>query len=126
MIEILTGFPDDVLAVTGTGNITAEDYRNVLIPAATEKVKKHTHVNIFCHLGIDFRSFAPDAMWEDTKLLVGHWGEWGRIAVVTDRWWIAEAMRMFVPFFHHPIRVFPNDNLADAKRWIVEREAKPA
>jgi hypothetical protein len=65
-------------------------------------------------------------MWEDTKLLFGHWGEWDRVAVVTDKTWIGEAMRMFAPFFPHPVRVFPNDNFADAKRWIVEPETKAA
>jgi len=126
MIEILTDFPDDVLAVAGKGDITADDYRRVLVPAALEKMKKHRHLRIFCRLGVDFKSFAPGAMWEDTKLLVGHWGEWGRVAVVTDRSWIAEAARMFAPFFHHPVRVFPNGDNAEAKRWIVEPESKAA
>ena len=126
MIDILADFPDDVLAIAGKGEITADDYRKVLIPAAREKMKKHKHLRLFCHLGADFKTFAAGAMWEDTKLLIGHWGEWGRVAVVTDRSWIAECMRMFSPFFHHPVRVFPNDSLADAKRWIVEPETKAA
>jgi hypothetical protein len=35
-------------------------------------------------------------------------------------------MRMFAPFFHHPVRVFSNDDLAKAKSWIVEPETKAA
>jgi hypothetical protein len=65
-------------------------------------------------------------MWEDTKLLFGHWAEWNRVAVVTDVSWIGEAMRMFAPFFHHPVRVFANDDFAKAKNWIVEPDAEAA
>ncbi len=32
MIEILPGYPDDVLAISGAGRVTANDYRDVLIP----------------------------------------------------------------------------------------------
>ncbi len=126
MIELLDGFPDDVLAVAGNGEITAEDYRTVLMPAALEKMKRHKHLRILCHLGVDFKTFAAGAMWEDTKLLFGHWGEWGRVAVVTDKAWIAEAMHMFAPFFHHPIRVFSNEDIGKARSWIVEPETMAA
>ena len=50
MIEILSGFPDDVLAVEASGEISAEDYRKVLIPAALEKMKGHEAVRLFCQI----------------------------------------------------------------------------
>ncbi len=126
MIELLTDFPDDILAVAGRGSVTADDYRGVLLPAAIEKMKKHKHVRLFCQLGPDFKTFAPGAMWEDTKLLVNHWGVWGRVAIVTDKKWVTEAMRMFAPFFHHPICVFSNRAVTEARNWIVESDAQAA
>jgi hypothetical protein len=34
MIEILHGYPDEVLAISGTGRVTERDYRDILIPEA--------------------------------------------------------------------------------------------
>ena len=65
-------------------------------------------------------------MWEDTKLGIGHWGDWGRMTVVTDTKWIQDAVKMFAPLFHHPLRVFDNKDFETAKAWIVQKEAKAA
>jgi hypothetical protein len=54
LIELLAGFPDDVLAVEGGGEITAEDYRSVLMPTALEKMKRHKHLRFFLLFGSGF------------------------------------------------------------------------
>ena len=126
MIEILQGFPDDVLAISGYGEVTEEDYRKVLIPATNEKLKKYKSVRLFYLLGDRFTGFTAGAMWQDTKLGLSRWSHWGRIAMVTDVHWITQAMRLFAPLFHHPVRVFSNSEFETAKRWIAEQEAKAA
>lgn len=124
MIEILSGFPDDVLAVEASGEISAEDYRKVLIPAALEKMKGHEAVRLFCHI-LPGATVEAGAVWEDAKIELGHWRAWGRLAVVSDIGWVRSAVAMFAPFYHHPARAFANDDLAKARDWIVEKE-KPA
>ncbi len=126
MIEILQGFPDDVLAISGYGEVTEEDYRKVLIPATNEKLKKYKSMRLFYQLGDRFTGFTAGAMWQDTKLGLSRWSHWGRIAMVTDVHWIAQAMRLLAPLFHHPVRVFSNAEFESAKRWIAEQEAKAA
>ena len=127
MIEILPGFPDDVLAVAGSGEVSEDDYRKVLVPAVAEKLKNHKTVRLIYHLGERFTGFTAGAMWEDTKLGISRWSHWGRIALVTDVSWIAQAVRLFAPLFHHPVRVFANADIGAAKLWIVEPdEAKAA
>jgi hypothetical protein len=39
MFEIMPGFPEVVLAVRGKGRVSAEDYRNTLIPEALRRIK---------------------------------------------------------------------------------------
>ncbi len=126
MIEIMSGFPDDVLAISGSGEISEDDYRKVLVPAAREKLRKFKKVRLFFHLGEGFTGYTAGAAWEDAKLGIGNWTGWGRIAVVTDVKWIAQAMRLMAPLFHHPLHVYANAELEIAKRWIVEEEAKAA
>ena len=123
MFEIMQGFPDHILAVGGKGRISAEDYRDTLIPEALRRIKQHGSLRLLCYLGPEFEGMAPGAIWADTKLGLTHWGDFGRMAVVTDAKWIVNAVRLFAPLFHHPVRVFPTDHLENAKRWIVQTGA---
>ncbi len=123
MIEILPGFPGDVVAVSVSGEVTEEDYRKVLVPAVDEKLKGYRNVRLFFHLGAQFKGFTAGAMWEDAKLGLSRWSHWGRIAVVTDVSWMVQAIRLFRPLFHHPVRVFSNADYDAAREWIGEPEA---
>ena len=39
MLEPITGLPDNALGFTAVGDVTAEDYETILIPAVEEKLK---------------------------------------------------------------------------------------
>ena len=40
MISILPGYPDDVLAVSASGRVSARDYREVLVPQAMARLER--------------------------------------------------------------------------------------
>jgi len=120
MIEIASGFPERVLAVTGEGKVTADDYRDVLIPEANQRIKKFGSIRMLCHLGAGFDGLTPGAAWSDLKFGLSRWDEIERFAVVTDVTWITDAIVLFAPFFPHPIRVFSDSDLDEAKAWILE------
>lgn len=122
MITELSGFPDDVLAISISGEVTAEDYHNVLIPRASAKLKAHDHLRIYCELGPAFKGMTASAMWEDTKLGIGHWGEWGRAAIVTDIGWIVTMTRFFAPLFPAPMRVFSHADEGAAREWLMAKD----
>jgi hypothetical protein len=50
MFEIVPGFPEDVLAVRGRGRVSAEDYRDTLIPEALRRIKQHRSLRLLCIL----------------------------------------------------------------------------
>ncbi len=120
MLEIMKGFPENILAVRGTGRVSGEDYRDTLIPEALRRIKQHGSLRLYCELGPQFEGMTPGAVWADTKLGLTHWGDFGRMAVVTDVHWIADAVRLFAPLFHHPVRAFPNAESEAARTWITE------
>jgi len=121
MLEIMKDLPEAILAVRGKERVSAEDYRDTLIPEALRRIKQHGSLRLLCYLGPEFEGMTPGAIWADTKLGLTHWGDFGRMAVVTDVEWIADAVRLFAPLFHHPIRVFSNADLDAARTWIVQR-----
>jgi len=91
MLEIIEGLPDNAVGFTAKGNVTAEDYETVLIPAVEEKLKKHEKVRLLYHLGEEFERFEAGAMWDDAKVGLGHITDWEKIAIVTDVNWIQQA-----------------------------------
>ncbi len=124
MITVLDGYPDDVLAVSATGHVTAEDYRSVLVPEADARLKRHGKLRVLYAIGEDFKGFSPGAMLADAEFGFGHLRQLGRTAVVTDVPWIAEAARLFAPFFRVPLRVFPNVDFDTARDWVLAKEAE--
>lgn len=119
MIEQLEGFTDDILAIRISGKVTVDDYRDRLIPAALDKMARHKSLKIYCEIGEDFASYTAGAAWEDLKMGINHWGDFGKAAIVTDSGGIRTAVTLFAPFFHHPIHLYSNAQAAAGKSWIT-------
>lgn len=100
MLNVLLEFPDDILAVEWQGEVTAEDYRSVLVPAALAKIRQHGHLRMLAVLGPSFETITAGAMWEDAKLGFGHLSNFSRVAVVTDISWIRDSLHLCfaIPF----------------------------
>lgn len=122
MITLLDGYPDDVLAISATGQVTVEDYRDILIPEAESRLQRHAKLRFLFLFGDTFERLGPGAMLADAGFGFGHRGTLGRTAFVTDVAWIADAARIFVPFFHMPFRVFPAAEFDQASAWVLEEE----
>jgi hypothetical protein len=126
MITILSDFPSSILAISVTGTLTAEDYRKTLAPTLAERIKPHEPIKLFVYMGPDFAGMNAAAMWEDAKLGISHWSDWGDAAIVTDVGWIADATRVFAPFFRSRMRHFPNVEYVAARAWIMAGDVKAA
>ncbi len=118
MVEILQGYPDEVLAISGAGRITADDYRNVLAPEVERRIARHGSVRILYYLGPKYRSFSSSAVWSDILFGLSNWSRFGRVALVTDVEWIRASARLFMPFFSGDLRVFGAGELNAASAWI--------
>jgi hypothetical protein len=120
MIEIISDLPDHVIGITAKGNVTGTDYESVIIPLVEEKLKKHPKVSLFYHIGHEFTGMDAEAMWEDTKVGLRHFKAWEKIAVVSDVDWIRWAMNIFGVAMPGQVRMFANDQLAEARKWVSE------
>ena len=111
MIEILKGYPDEILAISGSGRITSDDYRKVLAPEAEGRIGRHGSVRILYYLGPKYQSFSSSAVWSDLLFGLSNWSRFGRVALVTDVEWIRASARLFMPFFRGPLRIFGSADL---------------
>lgn len=121
MLEILSGMPENVVAVSAIGTVTGEDYDNVLIPVIEEKLKKHGKIRVLYVLGPDFSSFTAEAMWDDAKVGLRHLTAYEKVAVVSDVGWVVNAMKLFSFVTPCPVKIFGNDGLSEATAWISEQ-----
>jgi hypothetical protein len=126
MFQILSGFPDHVLAVEATGKITAKDYDTVMVPAVEAKMAIHRPLDVLFRLGPEFQGFEAGAMVEDARLGLSHLKDWGRIAVVTDAAGVRDMVNFFRLFLKRPVKVFFNADYEAAKAWIADERAGAA
>lgn len=120
MIEAITDLPDNVLGFAAKGTVTADDYESVIMPAVDAMFSRREKVRFLYLLGEGFTGFGLGAMWDDTKLGLKHLRGWERMAVVSDVEWVRAAVRVFGLAMPGHVRVFHNDEIAEATRWISE------
>ncbi len=119
MIELLSGFPDNVLACVCSGRVTRADYDQVLVPAVEKALKTQSRLRFYYETAPDFSGLEPGAMWEDFKIGVEHLTRWERVALVTDVDWIKHTVRLFSFLMPGRTRVFASSEAADARAWIA-------
>lgn len=118
MIELLEGLPENVVGVEAVGEVTADDYKSVLIPAAEAALEKHDKVRLLYVLGERFDRVSAGAAWEDTKLGLEHLRGWERMAMVTDVEWVGHTLKAVGWMIPAEIRVFPTAERAAAEAWV--------
>jgi len=106
MIEHLEGFPENVVAFAGRGQVTKADYVSTLIPAVEKAFAGHDRLRLYYELGGDFVGIDADAIVEDFKIGMQHLTRWERAAVVTDVQWIAHAISLFGFLIPGAMKVF--------------------
>lgn len=113
--------PDGVVGLRASGKLTRDDYRDVLEPALKEAVDSGEARVVF--VLADFDGLEAGAVPEDVKAGVSmefaHRKEWKRLTLVTDVDWVAKAMRMFAWLMPGELKIFPLDQLEDAKSWVA-------
>lgn len=118
MIEILEGFPENVLAAAAKGRVTKQDYETVLSPRVQRILATHQKLRCYYEIGIAFSGMAPSAVIEDFRLGMKYRSQWERVAVVTDIGWVKTTVIAFRFLISGEIRVFPLSQTEEAKRWV--------
>lgn len=119
MIEMLEGFPENVVAAVAKGHVTRQDYERALIPKINTALSRFNKIRCYYEIGSDFAGFDAGAMWEDAKIGFEHLSRWERVAVVTDIEWIKAAMRFFGFLIPGHYRCFSTGETAQARTWIA-------
>ena len=121
MIKVIDNMPPGTIGLEAVGKVTEDDYRDVLVPAVVAALERGD-VRLLYVLGEDYESYAPGAVWADTKLWAGHLKGWKRIAIVSDADWLEHSVKAFGWLMPGKVKVFETDDVRDAKAWLVGLE----
>ncbi len=120
MLTLIDGLPDRVIGIRASGEVTDDDYEDVLVPAIDDRRARHDKVRLLYVLGEEFTGYEADAVWEDVKLGMRTFNAYDKIAVVTDATWMRRAVSAFGWMLPGEVRVFDMPSLDDATAWISD------
>jgi len=120
MIEMLSDFPERIVAARAHGKVTAEDYDHTLVPALEHRLETQEKIRMYYEIGPELESFSLGAAWEDAKVGMRHLRAFEKIAVVSDAKWVGGAVRAFAWLMPCPVKVFPFAEREKATAWVNE------
>jgi SpoIIAA-like len=118
MIEVLSGFPEYVVALRVHDQATDKDNDNVLIPAIQAAFTRDEKISLYYELAPDFDGIDFTAALEDLGVGAAYLSRWTRIAFVGDHKGFISAIELLRFLFPCPVKVFPLDQADAAKTWV--------
>ena len=113
--------PQGVAGIRVSGRIRGDDLRE--IKPAMEELMQTGEIRIVEVIAPDYEGFGPGGLAEDLKLglglLIHHHSAFKRVAVVSDKDWVAHAMHAFAWLVPGELAVFGLDELEQAKEWAA-------
>lgn len=121
MIEVLPDMPQGVTGIRVSGRLRGEELRE--FKPAMEELLEAGEIRIVEVIAPDYEGFGPGGLIEDVKLGLGsvirHRSEFKRVAVVSDKDWVAHALHAFAWMVPGEVAVFGLDELDRAKEWAA-------
>ena len=121
MIETITGLPSGVLGFEIDGELHADDYQNVLLPAVQAAIRRGERIRIVLVFE-RFEGLSGGALWSDVKMGVEDLTRWERIALVTDIDWMVRLTALFGWMTPGELRQFPLAEREAATTWAAARD----
>jgi hypothetical protein len=121
MLERIHDLPDSVVGIRASGEVTGDDYRNVLIPAVESALKDGHKVRLLYVLTEDVKGLGltPSAAWQDTKVGLGHYRSWEKVAVVSPKDWLRHSVDIFGYLIPGQVKAFTPAEEAEARSWVA-------
>lgn len=121
MIEVLPDMPEGVTGLRVSGRLLGDDLRE--IKPAMEELLKTGEIRIVEVIASDYEGFGPGGLVEDLKLGFGtvlpHHSAFKRIAVVSDKEWVAHTLHALAWMVPGDLAVFGLDEFERATEWAA-------
>jgi hypothetical protein len=119
MIEILSDFPDHVVAVTCGGTVTKAEYQAKVIPAVKNALARNKKLRVYCEIGANLAKIEAGALLADLKFGLRHYFRWERMAIVAPNGGLRQAIGFLRFLIPAKIKIFSVSETPDARAWIT-------
>ena len=121
MIEVLSDMPEGVTGIRVSGRVRGDDLRD--FKPTMDELAKTGEIRIVEVIAPDYEGFGPGGLVEDLKLglaaLIHHHSAFKRIAVVSDKDWVAHALHAFGWMVPGELALFGLDEVERAAEWAA-------
>jgi hypothetical protein len=117
VIEELSDMPAGVIGFESTGEIRAEDYRDVVLPAI-ERAAASGEVRFLIVMD-EFDGMTGGALWQDLTVGIEHMRAWRRTALVTDITWMQHLTDLIGWMTPGDLKTFPIAERDAAVAWVA-------
>ncbi|MGO8964842.1 STAS/SEC14 domain-containing protein [Mycobacterium sp.] len=122
MIDVLPDMPEGVTGIRVSGRLRGDDLRK--FKPVMEKLMNAGEIRIVEVIASDYDGFGPGGLVEDLKVGFGalfqHHSAFKRIAVVTDKQWVAHTLHALAWMVPGEFALFGLDELERAKVWAAD------
>ena len=118
MLKRIENLPAGVIGVEASGTVTAQDYRDVLIPLIGSAREDAGDLRFLYVCGeVDVTA---GAAWEDARAGLSNWAAFEKIAVVTDQSWIEHSVNALGWIMPGEVKTFRDADRDHAVDWLVQ------
>ncbi|WP_300568500.1 STAS/SEC14 domain-containing protein [Flavobacterium sp.] len=117
MIQVISA-PDNIVAFRAMGEVTKEDYENIVVPKVEELVKRIHEINFLLVLDTEIKNFTAGAWKEDILLGLKNFGKWNRAAIITDSQDVIGFTDKFSYAVPGEFRGFKKEDFNEALNWV--------
>ncbi|MEZ0128634.1 STAS/SEC14 domain-containing protein [Flavobacterium sp. LBUM151] len=117
MIQVLDA-PENVVAFRALGEVTKDDYQNVMAPAVEKLADRINEINFLFLIDTELENFTAAAWMQDAMIGLKNLGKWNRAAIVTD----SEKAITFTNGFSYMVpgefKGFKKESFDEAMDWV--------
>lgn len=119
MITLIPDVPENIAAFKANGEISKEDFENLVFPHVKAKVNTFDELNYLLYLDTDLDQFTFGAWFQDALLGLKNITKWNRAAIVTDKKGVQNFTDIFSVLMPGEFKSFPKEDLANAIFWCA-------
>jgi hypothetical protein len=123
MMHLIDNLPANMVGFRATGEITENDFNNLVIPQVKAQVEKTGKLNYLLVLDTSVKNFTLRAWLKDALLGIKNLTKWNRAAIVSDSRLIRRFTDIFSLFIPGEFKGFEHRNLKAAIDWTAEKTA---
>lgn len=120
MIQKINSLPENMVGFRAVGEVTKEDFDQIVLPAVKESVEKTGQLNYMLVIDTSLENFTAGAWIKDAILGIKNLTKWHKAAIVSE----SVAVKRFTDFFSLLIpgefKGFNHEHLQEAIDWTSE------